>query len=81
MQDALVHTVKSISLWCVAARDAGATAEEMYEANWWTLRSTFSTLTNVNFDEDRIAEVRFYCCSNVCNRNSSIFIFILFPFL
>eukprot|EP00569_Conticribra_weissflogii_P006891 CAMPEP_0171329262 /NCGR_PEP_ID=MMETSP0878-20121228/1162_1 /TAXON_ID=67004 /ORGANISM="Thalassiosira weissflogii, Strain CCMP1336" /LENGTH=525 /DNA_ID=CAMNT_0011829223 /DNA_START=543 /DNA_END=2120 /DNA_ORIENTATION=- len=56
MQDALVHTVKSISLWCVAARDAGATAEEMYEANWWTLRSTFSTLTNVNFDEDRIAE-------------------------
>jgi hydroxylamine reductase len=56
LQDTLIHTVKSISLWCVAAREAGATAEEMYDANWWTLRSTFSTLTNVNFDEERIAE-------------------------
>ena len=58
MQDALVHTIKSVSLWCVAARTSGATGEEMHEANWWTLRGAFSTLTNVNFDEERIAEVR-----------------------
>jgi hydroxylamine reductase len=57
MQDGLVHTLKSMGLWCVAAREAGASAEEMYEANWWTLKSAFSTLTNVNFDEERIAEV------------------------
>ncbi|KAL7519805.1 hypothetical protein ACHAWX_004561 [Stephanocyclus meneghinianus] len=56
MQDGLVHTLKCMGLWCVAAREAGATSEEMYEANWWTLRSAFSTLTNVNFDEERIAE-------------------------
>ena len=57
MQDGLVHTLKCMGLWCVAARQAGATSEEMYEANWWTLKSAFSTLTNVNFDEERIAEV------------------------
>ena len=64
MQDLLVHSLKSIGVWAVAAREAGATAEEMYTANWWTLRSAFSTLTNVNFDEERIAEVR---CTNSVN--------------
>jgi len=56
MQDVLMHTVKSVSLWAVAAREAGASADEMKEANSWTLSSVFSTLTNVNFDESRIAE-------------------------
>lgn len=55
-QDGLVHVIKSVSLWCVAAREAGATEEELREANVWTLRSAFSTLTNVNFDEARISE-------------------------
>ena len=58
MQDGLVHLLKSMGVWAVAARDAGANEKEMYEVNWWTLRSAFSTLTNVNFDEERIAEVR-----------------------
>ena len=56
MQDVLMHMVKSLSLWAVAAREAGASADEMKEANSWTLSSVFSTLTNVNFDESRIAE-------------------------
>jgi len=56
MQDVLMHTVKSLSLWAVQAREAGASADEMKEANSWTLSSVFSTLTNVNFDESRIEE-------------------------
>ncbi len=56
MQDVLMHTVKSLSLWSVAARDCGASADEMMKANSWTLSSVFSTLTNVNFDEARIEE-------------------------
>jgi len=56
MQDVLMQTVKSLSLWAVAAREAGASADEMKDANSWTLSSVFSTLTNVNFDESRIEE-------------------------
>lgn len=56
VQDALIHVVKSVSSWCVAARAAGATAEELYAVNMWTLSAAFSTLTNVNFSEDRIIE-------------------------
>ena len=47
-QDALIHFIKSVSSWCVAARDAGATAQDMAEANAWTLKAAFATLTNVN---------------------------------
>ena len=54
VQDALLHQIKSLSLWCVAAREAGATAEQLHEANVYTLKAMFSTLTNVNFSEDRI---------------------------
>ena len=56
MQDALMHAVKSVSLWANTAREAGATPEQLHAANVWTLRSVFSTLTNVNFSEERIAE-------------------------
>ena len=56
MQDALIHAVKSVALWANAARNAGATEEQLHAANVWTLRSVFSTLTNVNFSEERIAE-------------------------
>ena len=57
MQDLLTHVVKSVSLWATAARKAGvATEENLHNANVWTLRSVFSTLTNVNFSEERIAE-------------------------
>mmetsp|Transcript_8370 Transcript_8370/g.15191 ORF Transcript_8370/g.15191 Transcript_8370/m.15191 type:complete len:603 (+) Transcript_8370:256-2064(+) len=56
MQDALIHVVKCVSLWANAAREAGATEGQLAAANIWTLRSVFSTLTNVNFSEERIAE-------------------------
>ncbi|KAI2507879.1 Prismane/CO dehydrogenase family [Fragilaria crotonensis] len=56
VQDALVEVIKSVSSWCVAARAAGATPEEMHDPNVWTLSAAFSTLTNVNFSEDRISE-------------------------
>jgi len=56
MQDALMYVVKSVSLWAKAAREAGATEDQLHDANVWTLRSVFSTLTNVNFSEERIAE-------------------------
>jgi len=55
-QDALVEVLKSVSVWAVAARKAGATAEDMKAANEWSLRAAFSTMTNVNFSDSRIAE-------------------------
>jgi hydroxylamine reductase len=60
MQDALVHVIKCVSLWCVAAREAGGLDNNLdvilKEANVWTVEAAFSTLTNVNFIEDRIAD-------------------------
>lgn len=56
VQDSLMHQVKSVAVWAVAAREAGATAEELHDVNLWTLQATFSTLTNVNFSEDRICD-------------------------
>jgi hydroxylamine reductase len=56
IQDTMVEVIKSVSIWAVAARKAGATEEDMREANEWTLRSAFSTMTNVNFSDERIAE-------------------------
>lgn len=56
VQDTLMHLVKSVSSHCVAARNAGASAEELDGANDWTLKATFSTLTNVNFSETDIVE-------------------------
>jgi len=56
IQDTLLEVIKSVSIWAVAARKAGATAEDMMPANEWSLRAAFSTLTNVNFSESRIAE-------------------------
>ena len=58
-QDALVHELKSVSLWCQAARDQGvaeSSLDLMKCANFWTLEATFSTLTNVNFSEQCIIE-------------------------
>jgi hydroxylamine reductase len=55
-QDGLIEVIKSVSAWCVAARAAGLGASELKDANAWTLSAAFSTLTNVNFSERRIAE-------------------------
>jgi hydroxylamine reductase len=56
IQDALMEVIKSVALWCVQARKVGATPAELLDANEYTLKATFSTLTNVNFSEQRIAE-------------------------
>ncbi|CAJ1954094.1 unnamed protein product [Cylindrotheca closterium] len=56
MQDALMHTLKTLSIWAIAGRTKGLTAEELHAVNVWTLKAAFSTLTNVNFSEERIAE-------------------------
>jgi hydroxylamine reductase len=56
-QDALIESIKSVSAWCVQARKEGSVSEQDLEAaNIWTLQATFSTLTNVNFSDDRIAD-------------------------
>jgi hydroxylamine reductase len=55
VQDTLVHVIKSVSTYCVAARRADL-AGDLEEANKWTLQATFSTLTNVNFSERSIVE-------------------------
>jgi len=54
VQDTLVEQVKAVSVWAVAARQAGISVPEVINA--WTLQAAFSTLTNVNFSQDRICE-------------------------
>ena len=54
LQDCLTEALKSLSLWCVAARQVGGV--DLEAANVLTLRATFSCLTNVNFSSDRIEE-------------------------
>ncbi|KAL3916461.1 MAG: hypothetical protein SGILL_005165, partial [Bacillariaceae sp.] len=57
LQDTLMHVVKAVSLYCVAARESGtADPSLIHDANKWTLRATFSTLTNVNFSDESIGE-------------------------
>ena len=55
-QDTLSEILKGVGLWATAARKAGVSEEELREANEFTLRATFSTLTNVNFDDEVIAD-------------------------
>ena len=40
IQDTLMHVVKTVGLWCLAARDAGASAEDLQAVNAWTLQAT-----------------------------------------
>jgi hypothetical protein len=60
LQDTLIEVVKAVSLWCVTARQHGgqtAVVQELLQkANIWTLQAAFSTLTNVNFDDEAIVE-------------------------
>ena len=49
-----MHLIKSVSVWATAARQAGKEVPE--RANVWTLQAAFSTLTNVNFSEERIVD-------------------------
>lgn len=48
--------VRNVSEWVLAAKKAGATEADLKPAHLWTMQATFSTLTNVNFSEERIAD-------------------------
>lgn len=50
LQDLLIHVLKGLSEVALAAREAGIVDRE---ADVFTVRATFSTLTNVNFDPAR----------------------------
>ena len=54
MQDLLIHAVKGISMYAHRARLLGAADPEM---DAFTIQAIFATLTNVNFDPERLAEL------------------------
>lgn len=54
LQDLLIHVVKGISQYAHRARQLGA-ADAGVDA--FTIEAIFATLTNVNFDEDRVADL------------------------
>lgn len=53
LQDQLVHATKGLSQIAVEGRKVGVTDDEV---NRFTCEAVFATLTNVNFDADRIVE-------------------------
>jgi hydroxylamine reductase len=54
LQDVLVYALKGLSLVAVEGRKAGIIDKEV---NVFTVKALFSTLTNVNFDPQRIIEL------------------------
>ncbi|HEY6794897.1 MAG TPA: hydroxylamine reductase [Kineosporiaceae bacterium] len=54
LQDLLLHAVAGICQWTTPARAAGVTDPA---ASAFVVRAVFSTLTNVNFSDDRIVEL------------------------
>lgn len=51
LQDLLVAVLESLSAWAVAARESGIID---HDTDSFAPRAFFSTLTNVNFDSERI---------------------------
>src|ERR1035437_1285296 len=54
LQDLLIYAVKGISQYAHRARQLGAADAEI---DAFTIEAIFATLTNVNFDEDKVAEL------------------------
>jgi hydroxylamine reductase len=54
LQDLLIHAVKGISQYAHRARQLGAPDAEI---DAFTIEAIFATLTNVNFDADKVAEL------------------------
>jgi hydroxylamine reductase len=54
LQDLLIHAVKGISMYAHRARLLGAADPEI---DAFTIQAIFATLTNVNFDPERLAEL------------------------
>jgi hydroxylamine reductase len=51
LQDLLIHVIKGIAMYAHRAHQLGASDPEV---DAFTIQATFSTLTNVNFDPDRL---------------------------
>jgi hydroxylamine reductase len=54
LQDLLIYALKGLSLYAVEGRKIGISDRNV---NIFTVKSLFSTLTNVNFDPDRFVEL------------------------
>jgi hydroxylamine reductase len=54
LQDLLIHAVKGIAMYAHRARQQGAADPEI---DAFTIQAVFATLTNVNFDPERLAEL------------------------
>jgi hydroxylamine reductase len=54
IQDLLVYSLKGVSILAIRARKQGKTDGSL---NRFTVKALFSTLTNVNFDPDQLAEL------------------------
>jgi len=54
IQDVLVYALKGLSVIAVEGRKAGIVDQEI---NVFTAKALFSTLTNVNFDPERLVEL------------------------
>jgi hydroxylamine reductase len=54
LQDLLIHAVKGISMYAHRARQLGAADPEI---DAFTIQAIFATLTNVNFDPQRLVEL------------------------
>ncbi|EMC0408017.1 hydroxylamine reductase [Vibrio fluvialis] len=53
LQDVLVYSLQGVSFWANLGRACGVTIEEIDQ---WAPKAFFATLTNVNFDPERIIE-------------------------
>ena len=51
LQDVLIYVTKGISFWCL---EAGENNMLPQEADRFILKALFTTVTNVNFDKQRI---------------------------
>ena len=54
LQDLLIHALQGLSLYAVEGRKVGISDADI---NLFTCEGVFSTLTNVNFDADRVADL------------------------
>ena len=65
MQDLLIWLNKGLSYWAVMARTKGI---EHHETDYFVARAAFSTITNVNFDLERIADL----CRETLQRRAAL---------
>jgi hydroxylamine reductase len=54
LQDLLIHALQGLSLYAVEGRKVGVSDADL---NLFTCEGVFSTLTNVNFDAERVADL------------------------